>query len=183
MYSVELFVNDELDKYVKKVWLGLKKNKISSFMQDIEGKKPHITLAVYHEIVEIESFIAKFNAFFAGRPTMDFRIDVLAAFPASGTLFLSPTITEELLIFHKQFQVAFSEYKHTADPYYLPGNWNPHCTLATKLTPEKLAETFTYCLNDFMPMEGSFEGVGLVDILYEGDCCVSSQTILSKPFI
>jgi hypothetical protein len=98
MYSVELFVNHELDEYVRQVWLGLKGNNFAS-------------------------------------------------------------------------------------PYYLPDKWNPHCTLATKLTSNQLVETFNFCLKDFKPIDAAFESVGLVEINFEGDRCVNSPTILTKEFL
>jgi 2'-5' RNA ligase len=152
-------------------------------MFDIAGQKPHATLAVYHEIESLATFEEKFKAFFAERKKIHCHVEAIGSFPASGTCFVSPTVTKDLLELHKKFYTEFSDYKAAASPYYCPGRWIPHCTLATQLAPDKLAEALSYCLGTFQPIEGVFESVDFVEIIVDGDRCVSGSTMISTKFI
>jgi 2'-5' RNA ligase len=183
VYSIELFVNQSLDEYVCQIWQELKEAGISSFMHDIAGNRPHVSLAVYNEIPNLAIFGEKFSSFFIGRQKIHFHMEAIGSFSASGTCSISPTVTKDLLGFHKKFHDEFSDYEALASPYYFPDKWSPHCTLATQLTRDKLAEALNYCLGRFAPMDGAFESVGLVENVFNGNRCVSSRSITSVNFI
>jgi 2'-5' RNA ligase len=183
VYSIELFVNQALDKYVCEIWQGLKEAGVSSFMDDIAGNRPHVSVAVYNELPNLAIFEEKFSGFFIGRQKIHFHMDAIGSFPASGTCFMSPTVTEDLLKLHREFHDEFSDYKALASPYYFPDKWIPHCTLATQLTRDKLAEALNYCLGKFAPMDGLFESVSFVEVIVDGNRCVSSRTMISEKLL
>lgn len=183
MYSIELFVNQSLDEYVRQIWQELKEAGVSSFMHDIAGNKPHVSLAVFNGRPNIANFEEKFSGFFIGRQKIHFHMDAMGSFPDSGTCFMSPTVTEDLLKLHREFYDEFSDCKALASPYYFPDKWFPHCTLATQLTRGELAESLNYCLGKFAPMDGVFESVGFVENVFDGKRGISSRMVTSVNFI
>ncbi|NHN32819.1 2'-5' RNA ligase family protein [Paenibacillus agricola] len=180
MYAIELFLDSDVEGYVRRVWTELHNKNISSFMFNIEELRPHITLAVYKELDDLATFKNKFKVHCNNHKKLDIKLDMIGTFPTSGTCFLAPTITKELLNLHSEFHKKFEAYSHYANPYYTPNNWEPHCTLATKLTHEKLVETINYCTKDFKPFKSTITEIGIVEITFEGDQCVSSPTIYSE---
>ena len=53
-------------------------------------------------------------------------------FPTNGTVFLAPTVTNELLKLHHSYHDYFKTF-HNPNSYYVPGKWVPHCTIANRL--------------------------------------------------
>jgi hypothetical protein len=178
MYAVELFFDDSFEKYVKGIWKELKDANITSNMHDIIDLRPHITLAVYHQIPSLESFFSRLNIYFESVSELELKFDVLALFPTSGTLFMDPTITEEFIKMHKRYHEEFKDLHEFANPYYVPDHWDPHCTLGIKLSAEQILDAMKYCYKDFMPKRGRITEVGIVKLAYdENHKCISSPTI------
>jgi 2'-5' RNA ligase len=146
-------------------------------MHDIAGNRPHVSLAVYNEIPNSADFAEKFSAFFIGRRKIHFHMEAIGSFPASGTCFVSPTVTENLFKLHKGFHDEFSDFKELASRYYFPDKWIPHCTLATQLTRDKLATALNYCSARFESLVGIFESAGFVENVFDGNRCICSRAI------
>ncbi|MCB2290665.1 2'-5' RNA ligase family protein [Clostridium sp. CS001] len=176
MYAVELFLNKEADIYVRSIWGALSNKNIDSSLNDIKEICPHITLAVYEDINE-GKFIEKLRAFKSSFKPIDTYFDILGAFPVTGTCFIKPTVTGELLTLHSKYQEHFIAFNENADRYYLPGRWNPHCTLAIGLSDEKLKEVFNFSVDKFKPSRVTLADIGLVKIEFKDDKCVSSIRI------
>ncbi|MBD7969245.1 2'-5' RNA ligase family protein [Paenibacillus gallinarum] len=181
MYAVELFFEEEFEKYVKNIWKGLKDQNISSNMYDISYLKPHITMAVYSDIPSIESICRRLSTYFDSVIELELKFDVLASFPTTGTLFIDPTVTEDLLKMHKKYHAEFSDLFEFSNPYYIPNNWVPHCTLAIRLSPEQILDAMKYCYKDFVPLRSKVIEVGIVKLEYDSNnVCISSSTIASN---
>jgi 2'-5' RNA ligase len=181
MYAVELFFESKFEGFVRDIWKGLSERNISSNMQDIVGIRPHITLAVYNDIPQLESFIEMFVSYFQKVQEIKLKFDVLACFPTSGTLFIDPTVTEELILMHKRYHDQFQDLLGQANQYYIPDNWDPHCTLAIKLAPEEILMAMNYCYQDFKPRKTRITEVGIIKIEYdETKKCMNSPTLISK---
>ena len=54
-------------------------------------------------------------------------------------LYIAPTVTQELLALHARLHEKFSFCDSTDFPYYHPGNWVPHCTVAGAKDAAQLA--------------------------------------------
>lgn len=125
MYAVEIFMDSDIEGNVRKKWEGLSEEDITSNMIDMDIR-PHITLAVYENLPEIE-FHELFNEFNERLSKININLDILGTFPFSGTIFMSPTVTTELLDLHNEFHKYFHSYNSLCNEYYLPGKWNSHC--------------------------------------------------------
>jgi 2'-5' RNA ligase len=176
MYAVELFLDKEADIYVRHIWNELSNENIDSSLSDIKEIRPHITLAVYEDINE-SGFIEELHAFKSSFKPINTYFDILGTFPMTGTCFLKPTVTEELLNIHSKYCEQFKSFNENADPYYLPRRWNPHCTLAIGLTTEKLKKVFNFSVDRFKPIRVTLNDIGLVKIEFKDGKCVSSIRI------
>jgi len=176
MYAVELFLNEEADIYVRSIWNQLSIENIDSSLNDIKEICPHITLAVYEDITE-KAFIEELHAFKSSFKPIDTSFDILGTFPMTGTCFLKPTVTEELLTLHSKYHKQFISFNEKSNAYYVPGSWNPHCTLAIGLTTERLKKVFNFSVDRFKPLKGTLNDVGLVKINFTDGKCVSSIRI------
>lgn len=183
MFAIELFLDSDVEKYVSRVWKQLHDHNISSFMFNIKDIRPHISLAVYREIDDLERFKHQFMKHFNDSRKINIKFDSVGIFPTSGTCFLAPVVTDQLLKLHDDFHTEFAGYRHYSNPNYLPGSWNPHCTLATKVSDEEITKTIGHCLKDFKPLKSAITGAGIVEITFEGDQCISSPTIYSETFL
>jgi 2'-5' RNA ligase len=178
MYAIELFLSSPIEDLVRGIWSDLKKYDITSNMANIKELIPHISIGVYSSELPIEEFLSKFD--FINLHQMDVKFDVLGMFPSSGTVFMAPTITSELLESHREFYKEFKEYNSLASDYYLPDKWNPHCTLAIKLDHSSLVKTMDFCLSKFTPMIGKINKIAVVKLEFSDGECISSKTIYSK---
>jgi len=177
MYAVEMFFSEEIEDYVRQIWYSLAEENLDSSLISIKEIKPHITLATY-ESLQLESFKKQFISFIEKFEPIDVNFVTLGTFPATGACFLIPTMTEELLRLHKNYHKKFEQFNDSIHIYYLPNNWNPHCSLAVGLDNNKLVKVFEHCLKKFKILSGKIIEIGLVEVKYKNNKCVSSPRIL-----
>ncbi|GAA0071908.1 2'-5' RNA ligase family protein [Clostridium sardiniense] len=166
MYAVDVFLDNKSSRYVTSIWEQLSSSGIDSSLKNTDGLAPHITLAIYEDIDE-DKFIARMKEFRSKLKVIDTRFDALGAFPTTGACFLTPVITEVLLDYHKEYYDFFKEFEESARSYYLPGKWNPHCSLAMGLSKQKLKEVFNFVVDIYEPFEASFDGIALYKVEME----------------
>ncbi|MCQ6562497.1 2'-5' RNA ligase family protein [Paenibacillus mendelii] len=183
MYAVELFFNDAVERSVRLIWRELHELGISSTMYGIEEQRPHITVAVYNEIGQVEQLLEKVEAFMAKRDKLRLNFDVVGTFPTTRTLFASPTVTQELLRFHADYYAQCGgDWAASVSPLYIPGGWNPHCTLAIKLTDDQLRQAMAHVVPNFMPIAGETVELGVVKLHWQEGSCVRSPLVRAYRF-
>ncbi len=90
----------------------------------------------------------------------------LGVFPGDeGIVFYGVTVTTGLLLLHRRFHAAFTPQASDWSPFYEPGVWVPHCTLAYGLMPERLPEALALLQSQLLPsLSGLLTGIALVEI-------------------
>lgn len=182
MYALELFFGSELNQYVKNSWQQLKDLHITSTMLNIQDLRPHITVAVYDQIEDLESYGKQLEEHMSEQKKFTVSFDSIATFPSTNTVFAAPTMTSELFHLHRNYYEAFQAYSKTAHAHYTPDRWNTHCTLAMHLTKLQMTRAVACCVNHFKPFQSSIESIGLVHLQYDGGSCISSPTIKEVAF-
>lgn len=177
MYAVLLFVGGQLDKYVRDSWTQLKDLHITSTMPTIDNIRPHITLAAYEELDDEASFGEKLGDYFRDRMNLPITIDSLATFPSTGTIYVSPALTNDLFALHRGYYEHFADNMKSAQLNYLPDRWNPQCTLAIRLTNIQMTRAMACLLNHFKPIQSSIDSIGFVKLHYENGRCVGSSLL------
>ncbi|OXS56778.1 2'-5' RNA ligase [Bacillus sp. V-88] len=181
MYWVIALFDDQTEELIKGIWKELAVKDISYYEEEINDARPHITLGSYTEL-DKEAYIDSLGTFYEHTAPFRITFNTVGSFLNFGTLFLSPTVTRELLEFHSSHYDYFHSFKRKANPLYLPGNWIPHCTLANKLSPEKLAEGFEHCLGRGDTIEAEIIGVALIELLDDSEDCMNAPIIYTKSF-
>ncbi len=166
-YAVELFYDDESDRAVRRIWDGLGAMLERPSLSEL-GARPHVSLAVYSDeladCLDMAGFEEILREFAQLATSFEFKLSSVGTFPGGeGVVFLAPVVTRQLLAFHARFHDAFSRHRDAAAPYYRPGQWVPHCTVAIDLAPSEVTKAVDYCREAFRPICGRFEEIGLIE--------------------
>lgn len=127
------------------------------------GFTPHISLAGHDRLAvdEITPIIAELAR---QTPPFEVKLDAIGLFPTTqGVVYLAPVVTEQLLCLHREFSAHATAAGQTAHPYYRPGNWIPHCTVAHDLSPDQVPEAVRLCLSSQVFGAGRVIAVGLIE--------------------
>ncbi|WP_433750828.1 2'-5' RNA ligase family protein [Falsibacillus pallidus] len=163
MYGLIALFDNITEQFIKNIWSGLKENFISSYAYEVEDRRPHITIASYNHL-DVDKFISQINAKYKSQPAIDIKLSTLGSFLNSGTLFLAPTITRDLNEFHSKHHTHFQVFNDNPNSIYLPNHWIPHCTLANRLSPQKLTEAFSFCSKLCSERHGKITEIALIDV-------------------
>jgi len=158
---------------VRQLWQSLVKEGIPS-QPLASGARPHISLCVYESLDS--PLVAKKLAIFARQfEPLSFVLESVDTFPASnGVVFLAPRLSEGLIEAHRRFHKEFDGYRATASPYYLPENWQPHCTVAEDLSSEQVSHAIEVCRKAHLPIRGQFVQISLIEFRPIKEVCLFS---------
>lgn len=160
-FAVELYLEDKADETVRAVWRRLTDANVGGTPPD-SGSRPHVTLAACQE-VDSRAFEPALAAFAQATPSQAFTLVSLGVFPTrEGVIFFAPVVTRSLLDLHERFREVLTEVGATSFPYYLPGKWVPHCTLAIDVPPEGVPRAVELCREGLLPIQGRFTHIGLI---------------------
>ncbi|WP_456274566.1 2'-5' RNA ligase family protein [Bacillus sp. AK031] len=178
MYGVIGLFDEHTGNKIRTIWEELKEQSISFYAEEVVDRKPHITLASYKEMNEAE-FSKKMAEIYKAQSCVDISFPSLGSFLNSGALYLAPLVTNELLDLHKRHHEQFACINHYAQTLYSPNQWIPHCTLANRLTQEKLSQAFIHCLKREQPIAGKITEVALIRV--EGNKAPVISSVKLKP--
>ncbi|MBP3916180.1 2'-5' RNA ligase family protein [Clostridium sp.] len=162
MYIVEFTFDDYGKKKINDLWELINDNRLNNQFEDKIGMIPHISLAVYEEIEE--EFIEKFKRFKKNFKPIPLKFDVLGTFPSSGTCFIKPTVTLELLDFQIKYWEYFKNENTGVREFYKVNSWNPHCSLGIKLNDNDILDIFSLIYKNFVPFSCYLNDIILIKI-------------------
>ena len=162
-FAVELFFDPAAEQRVRDVWMELARAKVNSFM--IDGQyRPHLTLGVLNEYAS-PAFENEFQRYTEKLEKISLKLDCLGIFPRpEGVVYLGAVVTDQLLSVHREFQNRFANLMTGVRPYYLPGNWIPHCTLAYGLSMEAIPTAIEVCSRVTFPISATVAEISLVEV-------------------
>lgn len=170
-YAVELLFDEEGEARVRRIWEALKAAGLGAYMVE-SGSIPHITLAVcdslstsdtgnLSRIAEIR-FCKRLGEFAARWAPFAVNFGSVGAFPQSGTVFLAPIPSEDLLMIHRHFHCSFDDFEANGWKYYKPSLWVPHCTLSANAEDSAVPEVIRLVLGKFRPFRVVIAAASLV---------------------
>ncbi len=168
MYAVVGYFGPQTEEQIKNVWHGLYEQGISDYGFRVGGNRPHITFASYDSVDE-SAFIDDMESYYKEQECVEVEMNTLGTFIGSGTLFITATVTSNLLEFHRNHHDAFHSYKDDPNSLYLPGKWIPHCTLANYLEGENLLKAFQYCSENLESLKATIGEIALIKVVKEDD--------------
>ncbi len=143
----------------------------------LAGVEPHITLADYNEL-DVNLYTEKLKEFVAFQENIAaVTFPSVGTFPTNGTIFLAPTITNELLRFHHSYHDYFKTFHDNPNSYYVPEKWVPHCTIANQLNVNQFLGAIEYLYEKFEITRASIEKLKLIKVNYENGSAISSSIL------
>ena len=179
MYWFIALFDSNTENIIKKMENEVRRNLIASHLVKQKDGRPHLTLGHYYEL-DKEEYIRLIESFYEPIESFTITFNTIGTFINYPTLFLSPTITKDLIHFHLNHHQFFKKFNYKANPLYLPEQWIPHCTILNKLTQETLIEEFTYCLKKSQTIMASIEEVALVEMVEDDKGNVETTIVFSK---
>ena len=161
-YAVHVFFDQNTDVLVRNIWEELAKNNLETYMYE-SGNRPHLTLEIFEDInIEIAQ-ISLFN-FSKSRSSIPISFQQIGLFPSpEKVVFWAPVVTDELLHFHNDVYEIFQFCNSNKSPYYAPGRWTPHCSLAMEIDDQKnIQQIIEICSTLPSPHEAIITEVGLI---------------------
>jgi 2'-5' RNA ligase len=161
-HALEMYFDDEADAAVRELWQRLTDAGLPSLaIRTHRRHRPHVSLAVAESLADADLAPLR-SVLVAHQPIL--QLYVLGTFPGEGgALFLGVRVTAELLAFHAQVHAALGGQPVEHWPYYQPGNWVPHCTLAEGLGQAEAGKAFGL-LAGYEPIEATVLAGGIKDI-------------------
>ena len=119
---------------------------------------PHLTLAIYDE-VERDVLFAGLAAAVECLDCLTIRFESLGYFraPYGIVLWAAPTLPQAVLNAHAKLHSTINP--DLCRPTYRPGNWVPHCSLATAIGNEREDEAIAIAERSIEPFEVTFDAV------------------------
>lgn len=143
----------------------------------LAGVEPHITLADYNEL-DVNLYTEKLEEFVVFQENIAaVTFPSVGTFPTNRTIFLAPTITDELLRLHHSYHDYFKVFHDNLQSYYVPGKWVPHCTIANGLNSNQFLSVMEYIYEKFDVTLASIEKLKLIKVNYEDGSAVSSSIL------
>jgi 2'-5' RNA ligase len=161
-YAVELYFDESGTARVRELWSRLAGIGFSS-MTDC-GARPHVSLAVC-EHIDFPALSSIVDDFSAKVVSFEMSLASYGLFPgAEVVVFLAPKATPALLEWHARFHEAIPNAVSGLWPHYLPAQWMPHCTLATRAPLERVGSVME-ALRDFeLPVQCRVTSIGIVEL-------------------
>ncbi|WP_019413960.1 2'-5' RNA ligase family protein [Paenisporosarcina sp. TG20] len=163
MYGVIAIFDEKTEKVITEIWQELREKEISFYAYEVENRRPHITLASYHDINQT-NYIKHMDKIYHDSPSINITFNAIGSFLNSGALFYSPTVTRELIELHTNHHKNFERFNDDPNSMYLPDKWIPHCTLANRLSSEKLLAAFNYCSKRSGTINGKITEIAIIDV-------------------
>lgn len=159
-YSVSLWFDEAAEAQVRGIWKRLTDAGIETFAGS--PVRPHVTLTHQLEL-DPDLFVTALRERLEAHPTFELTLPGLGLFVESGILYLSVVMTDPLWTLHQDVAELVSEHGARSSPYYQPGRWTPHCTLAVKLTPETMLDAVRACQTVPFPLAAQALSVGVIE--------------------
>lgn len=161
-FAVHLFFDTNTETIIKSAWRKLADTAIAPYMHQ-SANRPHFSLAIYQhlDLRECEQLL---KSFAATKNRLPVSFQYFGVFPTTpAAMFLGSTVTVSLLDLHAQVHEALRSISTDPLPYYLPGQWVPHCTLALELEPSLVTKALGIGLQMPLPLSGEITEIGVIE--------------------
>lgn len=179
-YALVGYLDNETEKNFRRVWSDLNEKNITQYGIENRGRRPHITIADYDNL-EKSRFTELLDKFYEETQKVQISLNILGTFINTGTLFIAPTLSTELLSLHRNHHNYFKKFNENENSFYLPGKWSPHCTIASRLDEDKMIQAFRYCKSNIGKINCKLNEIALIEIkLNDNGIAIEDIVIFSK---
>lgn len=164
-YVVELFCDAATEAALRRLWDALANAGLTTATQ--ERYRPHVSLGGCRDLRDAAALLRALETLATEQAgPLPVTLSHLGVFPGEeGVVFYGVTVTPPLLVLHRRFHAQFAPTALDWSPFYEPGRWVPHCTLAYGLEPDRLSEAVTVLQTVVSPpLSGLLTSIALVEI-------------------
>jgi 2'-5' RNA ligase len=132
--------------------------------------RPHITLGIW-ETVPTGAASPRLTQIASRTSAVAVTFRAIGVYPGhpsdndrAPSVYLTPTITPELRELHEAVHSALVETGTGSMSRFLPGRWEPHCTVAWRLPTHLIsAATDIVVESRLLPLSATITGIGLIE--------------------
>lgn len=125
---------------------------------------PHVTLAACRNL-DAERFRPLLAEVAVRTPVLAITLASLGVFPTeAGVIFLAPTVTQELVALQLGVVTRLQDLGAEVEPYWLPGQWVPHCTVVMGIPRERMSAALGRAFEALRPISASLTRLSVIEI-------------------
>jgi 2'-5' RNA ligase len=149
--AIQLVFNDENQNRINQ----LRKMLVVNGCHDEAVPINHVSLAEIeiedNQLHIVESILEKFSK---NHKPLNLVLSSVGSFMSNeNVVFLTPTMTDDLITYNDELVKILAENNISCGKYYIKNNWQPHCTIAIRVTNNELFAGFkTLKENNILPM-------------------------------
>jgi 2'-5' RNA ligase len=159
--AIQLVFNNENQSIINQ----LRKTLIANGVHDEAVPINHISLADIeiedNQLPLVESILKNFAK---SHKSLNIVLSSVGSFMSKeNVLFLTPTMTEDLMNYNDELINILTENNILCGKYYTKNNWQPHCTIAIRITDNELFAGFkTLKENNILPISVTANTIDLL---------------------
>jgi 2'-5' RNA ligase len=170
-YAVSLFFDEPTAAAVQHIWTRMAQTGVSSLLAD-GPYHPHLTLAIYSEL-DADALAADLAALANTQECFPVSLSYTGVFTGEEiTVFVAATASQALMALHRRVHSLLHLHGAGPSPYYLPDRWNPHCSVARRITEEAIPRAVAVCLRMPLPLQGFAERIGVIETPEENEVAI-----------
>lgn len=158
-YAIELYFDDISSTKVDSIRHLLRSNNVTVDF----GTMPHISLAIFSDVDE-NDLVEEITNFSKREIDLHLDLSYLGIFPIrESVIFLAPKVTQQLLVFHRDFLQYMSNFSANLSKYYGIDLWVPHCTLGIHMSDDELVNATRLIKNNIdLPIPVTIKEIGIL---------------------
>jgi len=159
-YSIGVYFDETTEVEIRRIWQILAESQIADYLH-FSNNRPHLTLSIFEDL-DLEKTSDILCGLADEFPVLDISFQSVGIFPYS-TVFLAPLVSHVLLDFQQTLHEKLVPYAKLPEiPYFLPGLWVPHCSMAIDFMPGKWIDAVQKILEEVrLPLSGKIIELGL----------------------
>ncbi len=160
-YSIAVFFDEKTEQELRRIWQLLANARLSDILY-LSNNRPHITLSMYKNI-DLEITSTALCTLASEYRQMDVSFRAVGIFPNTADVFLMPSVSLHILDLERKLREEFADISIQPDvPYFQPGEWTPHCSMAINVQRHLLLPAVQKVMEELaFPWEGKIVGLGL----------------------
>lgn len=161
-YAIVLYFDPTTEARLRTLREALDRQLVDSLLA-AAGVRPHLSLTVLRD-VDPAALRPELRQLAGGFQPLSLSLGAVGTFPGDdGVVFVSPSVTAELLALHDRLLQRLDGLGLAMAPFYGRDRWVPHCTAAMYLPPDKILQAIDICCRSDVFGPVRLEQLGLAE--------------------
>ena len=160
-YSIGVYFDPQTETEIRRIWQLMAENGVAEYLH-LSANRPHFTLTIFEDL-DLDKTGEVLCKLASQLMPLEVSFQSIGIFSNTTAVFLAPLVTQQLLDLQKELHEALIGFASLPEfPYYLPGQWVPHCGLAIEMPPENLLSAAKIAIENLtLPLNGRITELGL----------------------